>query len=222
MNDMFFLTSLPQLICRSALIQDPATHDFDITELIDNTGEETNQVETDFSVDALNIFPKQTHKIHADNYKLEHILIPSNEPELSEDKNEFTENIGNGHDYLEYNSSQTLSSEDPKDNHQVSDDKATVSFLSAPHIENVVSAPSYPLPVAAPASSKQCPDNLSACLSVCQPVLYIRVLAFTLCRRECWERCGEEEEENPEGGITGKGAERKPVTLEMSDDLQLV
>ena len=37
---------------------------------------------------------------------------------------------------------------------------------------------------------KKCPDSLSACLAVCQPILKIRLLAFTLCERECWERCG--------------------------------
>jgi hypothetical protein len=44
--------------------------------------------------------------------------------------------------------------------------------------------------------SKQCPDNLSACLSVCQPFLEIRVLAFHFCERECRERCGGREGEN--------------------------
>ena len=39
-------------------------------------------------------------------------------------------------------------------------------------------------------SYKQCPDNLTACLAVCQPILKIRLLAFTLCERECMERCG--------------------------------
>ena len=44
--------------------------------------------------------------------------------------------------------------------------------------------------------SKQCPDNLSACLSVCQPILEIRVLAFHFCERECRERCGGRDEKN--------------------------
>ena len=43
---------------------------------------------------------------------------------------------------------------------------------------------------AAPLPGKQCPDSLPACLAVCQPVLNIRILAFTLCERECWKRCG--------------------------------
>ena len=40
---------------------------------------------------------------------------------------------------------------------------------------------------------KQCPDSLSACLSVCKPIKKIRERAYTLCKRECRKRCKEEE-----------------------------
>ena len=38
-------------------------------------------------------------------------------------------------------------------------------------------------------SSKQCPDNLLACLEVCEPIKSIRELAYILCQKECRKRC---------------------------------
>ena len=45
---------------------------------------------------------------------------------------------------------------------------------------------------------KQCPDSLSACLSVCKPIKKIRERAYTLCKRECRKRCKEEESKKEE------------------------
>ena len=135
---------------RSTLIQDPAILGNDITEIIDS--KETNEVETDFSVNALNILHyRQIEENPADNY------IPITGLELSE---EFKKNNDSDEDV-----DKTI---DPEEEAQA---------------VNEVSEEATP-------GSKQCPDNLSACLSVCQPILEIRVLAFHYCERECRERCG--------------------------------
>ena len=133
------------------MIQDPAIIGNDITEIIDS--KETNEVETDFSVNALNIlYTKQNEKNPADNY------IPITGLELSE----------------AFSDEDVVKTIDPEEEAQA---------------VNEVSEEATP-------GSKQCPDNLSACLSVCQPILEIRVLAFHYCERECRERCGGREEEN--------------------------
>ena len=194
--------------CRFPLIQDPFTHDDDMAELIDNAGQEINQVETDYSVDAL-----KSSVIYGN--LVDNLLIPSNQVELADNQNELIENTDNaahGDDYYQDYFTKEPENFDSLSETFYSDKSETVKKVS----DDVGSEPSLlgsHSPVSA-RGSQMCPDNLSACLSACRPVLLIRVLAFTYCKRECWERCGEGEE-GEDGGL---GRDGEVVGLEVLDN----